>query len=80
MGGSRHRRRCGDALVFESRHTMREAARHSDDPRKVVHLILKVARARLPRLRYIVDPNERGIPESPLSAGSITSSGEVSDF
>jgi NAD(P)-dependent dehydrogenase (short-subunit alcohol dehydrogenase family) len=41
-----------DAVRRAARHTLREALRQGDDPAKVAYLILKVARARSPRLRY----------------------------
>jgi NAD(P)-dependent dehydrogenase (short-subunit alcohol dehydrogenase family) len=51
-----------DAPREAARRTLHEAARHGDDPRKVAHLILKVARAHLPRLRYVIGRKERWIP------------------
>lgn len=45
-----------------ARHTMQEAARHGDNPCKVARLILRIARARSPRLRYIAGRNERWVP------------------
>lgn len=44
------------------RHTMCQSAMHGDDPRKVARLLLKIAGARSPRLRYIIGRNERWIP------------------
>jgi NAD(P)-dependent dehydrogenase (short-subunit alcohol dehydrogenase family) len=43
------------------RETMRNAARHGDDPGKVAQVILKIARAPSPRLRYLVG-QERWLP------------------
>jgi NAD(P)-dependent dehydrogenase (short-subunit alcohol dehydrogenase family) len=44
-----------------ARQTMRKAAQHGDDPSKVAHIILNIARARSPRLRYVVG-RERWVP------------------
>jgi hypothetical protein len=41
-----------DAVRQAARRTLHEALRQGDDPRKVAHLILKVARTRSPLLRY----------------------------
>lgn len=45
-----------------ARDTMRKAAARGGDPRKVARLILKVAQARTPRLRYTAGGEERLIP------------------
>jgi NAD(P)-dependent dehydrogenase (short-subunit alcohol dehydrogenase family) len=45
-----------------ARYTLQEAARHGDDPRKVAHLILKVACSRSPRLCYEIGAKERWVP------------------
>lgn len=44
------------------RRTMHEVAQKGDDPRKVALLILKIARTRLPRLRYGVGRDGRWLP------------------
>ncbi|MGH9438950.1 MAG: hypothetical protein ACRD22_13900, partial [Terriglobia bacterium] len=47
------------------RQTMRKAAGRGDDPNKMARVILNVARARLPRLRYVVG-QERLVPYAKL--------------
>jgi NAD(P)-dependent dehydrogenase (short-subunit alcohol dehydrogenase family) len=51
-----------DAVRRAARHTLHEALRQGDDPHKVARLILKVARARSPRLRYWAGSEALWIP------------------
>lgn len=51
-----------DAVRRAVRHTLQEALRQGDDPRQVAQLILKVARARSPHLRYGVGREAHWLP------------------
>jgi NAD(P)-dependent dehydrogenase (short-subunit alcohol dehydrogenase family) len=51
-----------DAVRSAASRTLRQALRKGDDPAKVAQLIMKIARARSPRLRYGVGPEARWLP------------------